>query len=176
MLGRAFAMDPAFSHIFPDPGERARRLPLLFDLFLRIDEADGFVTTGGDGAAAALWRPPGRAHPSPWRMIAHAIELRRIFGRRLFRALALDDAVRRHHPATPLWYLHVLGCDPDAQRRGAGRAAVEAGLARIASDGLPCFLETATETNIAFYRKLGFEVVEEWALPDGPRLWGMMRG
>jgi hypothetical protein len=37
-------------------------------------------------------------------------------------------------------------------------------------------LETCQESNLAFYRPLGFEVVREYAFPEGgPRRWGMRR-
>ena len=42
--------------------------------------------------------------------------------------------------------------------------------------GLPAYLETASETNVAIYRRLGFEVEREVDMPDcGPRCWLMGR-
>ena len=42
--------------------------------------------------------------------------------------------------------------------------------------GLSCYLETAKERNLAFYRKHGFEVVKEQTLgTDGPIFWTMLR-
>jgi hypothetical protein len=42
--------------------------------------------------------------------------------------------------------------------------------------GLPAYLETASDTNVAIYRRLGFEVAREVDLPDGgPRCWLMRR-
>jgi len=175
MLGRAFGDDPAFSHIFPDPAVRAARLPRLFQLFLRTDAPDGFVMASADGCAAALWRRPDAAHVSTGTMLRHGPAMLSIFGAALPRALALDGAIRAHHPTGRYWYLHVLGCDPDRQGEGHGSALVGAGLARIAWDGLPCYLETATEGNIGFYERLGFIVTGEWQAPKGPVLWSMLR-
>jgi hypothetical protein len=51
---------------------------------------------------------------------------------------------------------------------------------RIADEqGLPCYLETETAANVAYYRHHGFEVRSEWTLAtddaDGPHMWGMLR-
>jgi ribosomal protein S18 acetylase RimI-like enzyme len=175
MLSRAFGDDPAFSHIFPDASVRAERLPRLFELFLRTDAPDGFVMAHADGAGAALWRAPGKAHVSPLTMVRHAPALLGAFGTALPRALTLGNAIDAHHPKGRYWYLHVLGCDPSRQGQGIGAALARAGLDRIESDGLPCYLETATARNVGFYERLGFAVTQEWQVPNGPKLWSMLR-
>lgn len=175
MLGRAFGDDPAFSHIFPDPAVRAARLPRLFNLFLRTDAAAGFVMARADGSAAALWRRPGAAHVSTGTMLRHGPAMLALFGTALPRALSLDGAIRAHHPAGRYWYLHVLGCEPAHRGEGRGADLVRAGLDHVASDGLPCYLETAMARNVGFYERLGFGVTDEWRAPGGPMLWSMRR-
>lgn len=89
----------------------------------------------------------------------------------------MSAAIDAHFPAGDFWYLHVAGCDPAAQGKGHGGAAIRAGLDRIAASGLPAYLETATQQNVGFYRMLGFEVTSDWAVPrGGPRFWSMLRG
>ncbi len=46
---------------------------------------------------------------------------------------------------------------------------------RAATEGLPCYLETETIENVAYYRHHGFEVRSEWDVPTGPHMWGMLR-
>ncbi|MGW5384523.1 hypothetical protein [Nocardia sp. NPDC003963] len=42
--------------------------------------------------------------------------------------------------------------------------------------GVRAFLETSAERNLRFYRRLGFEVTDEVAIPDsGPTTWCMLR-
>mgnify|MGYP001028946507 FL=1 len=174
MLARAFQDDPATSYILPDPADRARRLPRLFRL---LYESDGggmrLVTPGGE--AATLWRAPGNADVSTWEIVRRAPALLHALGGGVGRALRVSDAIAAHHPAGEYWYLHIAGCDPAAQGRGLGGAAVRAGLAHI-PPRFPAYLETATERNLGFYRGLGFEVVDEWHVPKGgPRFWSMTR-
>lgn len=175
MLARAFAEDPAISFIFPDPSVRARKLPRLFALLFDEDAGGMRLVTGG-GEAATLWRGPGHARTSHWDMLRQALPLIGTFGTALARALAVSNAIDLHLPRGDYWYLHIAGCDPAAQGKGFGGAAVRAGLDRVVGSGLPAYLETPLERNIGFYRAIGFEVVGDWQVgKDGPRFWSMWR-
>jgi ribosomal protein S18 acetylase RimI-like enzyme len=180
MLAHAFADDPAFAHIFPDPVVRARRLPRLFALLYDSDGRAGLRLLAPDDraggiAAAALWRAPGRASVGWGEMLRHAVPLLAALGAAAGRAMRVGNAIDAHQPAGAYWYLHVLGCDPAMQGRGLGGAVLRAGLARVAGR-LPCYLETATEANLGFYAGLGFAVTAEWRVPGGgPRFWSMLR-
>ena len=49
-------------------------------------------------------------------------------------------------------------------------------LRKMADDaGVNCYLESGNERNLSFYLRHGFEVAEEVQVPDGPRVWGMLR-
>ena len=174
-LARAFADDPAVGFIFPDKADRLKRLPRLFALLFEED-AQGLRLMTAGGEAATLWRGPGRHRTSRIDMLFQAWPMWRAFGGALGRAMAVSDAIDAHFPSGDYWYLHIAGCDPAAQGRGLGGAAVRAGLDRIAGSKLPVHLETATERNLGFYRGFGFEVTGEWTVPKGgPRFWSMMR-
>lgn len=176
LLARAFADDPAMSYIFPDTADRALRLPRLFSLLFDSEATSGIRLVTGGGEAATLWRAPGQASDGILAMLLHAWPMWRALGGSIGRALAVSSAISAHFPGEPAWYLHVAGCDPAAQGRGFGAAAVRAGLDRIAGSGLPTYLETATEKNLAFYRALGFDITAEWSVPKGgPRFWSMLR-
>lgn len=149
MLARAFAEDPAFSYIFPDPATRARKLPRLFALLYDSDGKAGMRLVSAGGDAATLWRAPGRARVGWLEMLGRAGPLLAALGPALGRALRTGEAIDAHMPEGAFWYLHIAGCDPAAQGRGLGGAAVRAGLERAARR-LRCYLETATEANLGF--------------------------
>jgi ribosomal protein S18 acetylase RimI-like enzyme len=175
MLARAFADDPAFSWIFPDPVARAKRLPRLFRLLLLRDAAAGMALATSGGEAVTLWRAPGRAAVGWGEMVRQAVPLLLALGGSVRRALAVSDAIGAHMPGGDFWYLHVAACEPAAQGRGHGGEAIREGLSRAAGR-LPCYLETATERNVRFYRGLGFAVTIEWDVPGGgPHFWSMLR-
>lgn len=175
MLARAFHDDPVFAWILPDPKRRAARLPRLFAILFDSDAATGMRLMTPGGEAATLWRAPGQAK-SGWReTLVRGPGLVAALGTALPRALAVSGAIEAHFPRGDFWYLHIAGCDPAAQGRGLGGAIVREGLARAARR-LPCYLETAKERNLGFYRNMGWEVTDEWRVgTDGPRFWSMLR-
>lgn len=175
MLGRAFADDPAMSYIFPDAADRAKRLPRLFALLFDSD-AVGMRLVSKAADAGTFWRPPGQAHVPIMAYARRLIPVIHALGGSLPRAMRLGDAIDAHFPIQPFWYLHIAGVDPVRQGHGLGGASIRAGLARCDADGVPAYLETATESNVRLYARLGFGLVEEWSVPNnGPRFWSMIR-
>jgi len=51
---------------------------------------------------------------------------------------------------------------------------VEVGTSRADEAGVPCYLETGTQSNVDFYTKRGFEIVGQTDF-DGHTLTGMVR-
>ena len=65
------------------------------------------------------------------------------------------------------WYLQTLGVEPAHQGNGYGSLLMEYMLEKIDnSNPLPIFLETSTEINVKFYKRFGFEVMEEGIIPE----------
>jgi len=61
------------------------------------------------------------------------------------------------------------------QGHGLGVAVMEPVLRRCDEDGIGAYLESSKERNVPYYRRHGFEVVDEIDLPRGPRIWLMWR-
>ena len=74
-----------------------------------------------------------------------------------------------HREFTPgdHWYLQTLGVEPDHQGKGYGSLLMEYMLVKIDNTNpLPVFLETSTEINVKFYKRFGFEVMQEGKIPE----------
>lgn len=162
-------------HLFPDTARRHARLPHFFDLMWRSGPDIGLTDLADDGAAVAIWRAPGTWNLPTVRLLRFALPLLRTFGSALPRALALQGQLEAHHPHAPHWYLAFVGCDPALQGRGLGGAAIKARLVRCDAEAMPAALETATESNLAIYRALGFEITGSFDVAGGPRFWTMWR-
>ena len=176
-LSLACQDDPAISWIMPDAQRRRERLPILFETLFRSDLPTGMVLRSPDDEASSLWRAPGKADTGPWELVKSVVPLLRVFGSGIGRGIAVSNAIDAHHPkGFPYWYLHFVGVCPEWQGKGWGGAIIREGLARMAADGVPTYLETATPQNVPLYLRLGFGIVEEWDVPGGgPHFWSMLR-
>jgi ribosomal protein S18 acetylase RimI-like enzyme len=177
LLAGAFDDDPVWQWVAPDPARRARHLGRAFGQLIRRRTRAGTVWTTDDLAGAAMWAEPGDWRETPGEMarmalpMAASIGLRRVRG----RAAALS-AMERHHPTEPHWYLAILGADPARRGQGIGGALMEPMMQRCDEQGMPAYLESSKEANLAFYHRHGFEVTGQVHLaPDCPPVWSMWR-
>jgi len=176
-FGRAFHDDPVWRWVIDGDRRFADRAGRALGCVARMFLGHGHVWMTRSGEAAAVWAPPGthRLGPRQFLPIAHRfLPAVGLAGMRKFGAMAEVD---KHHPRERHWYLAVLGTDPAHQGHGYGSAAMEPVLARADEEGIGCYLESSKESNVAFYRRHGFEVTESLDLAggSGPRLWLMWR-
>ena len=177
-LASAFQDDPVIAWIFPDQHRRRRVLPAFMEFRLRqLAFPHDQVWMTADGAAAAVWfPPPGRWQLSRRQRLRLLPPLVRFLGPRTVSVLGgLDRMEARHPHDPPHWYLFILGTEQAAQGRGLGSALLAQVLARVDADGMPAYLESSSERNLALYARHGFEITDEVAIPGGPRIWPMCR-
>jgi ribosomal protein S18 acetylase RimI-like enzyme len=182
VLGRAFFDDPLTEYLFPDAERRAGPSEWFLRAGANYGKLYGEVHTTPESVdGAACWLPPGEADMSPWRMMRAGMLLApiKIGIGALRRFLSISDFIEElHHRDMPEdhWYLMLLGVDTAKQGQGVGGSLMAPMLARADAEGLPCYLETMKEINVAFYEKHGFQVVVEDDLPNGgPHFWTMKR-
>lgn len=175
VLTRAFADDPVNRWVYASDRSRPRWSERFFAWQLRRLVPQDVSWTTGDRAGAALWALPGQWRETP----REALDLFRstLLGAvpRLPRVLRGLAEVERRHPEGPHLYLAVLGVEPARQGEGVGSRLLQPGLELCDREGLPAYLETGRERNLAFYGRHGFEVAGELALPKGPPVWFLRR-
>jgi ribosomal protein S18 acetylase RimI-like enzyme len=183
VLARAFLNDPLYAHLLPDPDARARWMPGFWCAVLTYAERYGQVHAAGDLAGISAWLRPGHPTPTLWTiartgfgLARAALRLPAATRRRMLDVARYVDEARRAAMPGPFWYLWALGVEPGQQGRGLGGALVAPILARADRERLPCYLETESEANVAFYERRGFRVVTDAIVPgQGVRLWTMAR-
>lgn len=174
-LARAFHDDPMFAWILPDATTRTASLETFFGALARhVFLPAGKSVRLPDHAGAALWLPPGVGTSRPGSVFAVPGILGAL-GTRLIAALPLFLEMELAHPHEEHHYLGVLGIDPSSQGKGLSKPLLAPTLARADGEAKPAYLETAKETNVAYYRRFGFEVKKEVRLKDAPPLWCMLR-
>jgi len=162
--------------LFPAEPSRSRRCARLFRIMLAAHYLPSrTVWTTQDIEGAALWSPPGHWNFTNAELARNALGMLASLGRHTGRALRLLSTMDKAHPAEPHWYLGVLGTSPAHQGKGIGSALLQPVLDRCDAEGMPAYLESSKESNIAFYARHGFELRGEITLPGGPTIWPMWR-
>ncbi len=177
-LALAFADDPAWAHLLPDPNRRAELLLAFFTAELEnLTPEHRQVWITEDGSGAAVWAPPGRWRVPLSRTLRQALPMARVFGSRLPLAAWTLLRIERHHPRLPgHWYLQYLGVEPRLQGSGRGAALLAAVLELCDRDGIPAHLESSTERSRALYERNGFVMTGSFEMPaGGPPLREMWR-
>jgi GNAT superfamily N-acetyltransferase len=177
-LALAFADDPAWAHLMPNPAKRAEQLLAFFNAEIRhLVPAYRRVWITENGSGAAIWAAPGK-----WRVplagtVGQGRPMARVFGRRLPLALWTQMRLERHHPRSPThWYLHYLGVEPRCQGRGLGGALMAPVLAECDRERIPSYLEASTDRNRRLYERHGYALTETFDMPaGGPPLREMWR-
>ena len=177
VLADAFQDDPALSWLLPNPELRRARLRLFFAAMVKADRKAGMILASPGDEVVTLWRAPGQTKPGLIETLGEGWPMLRTFGTALGRAMTVSSAMAAHHPAPDdFWYLQYAGVAPAAQGKGWGGAAIRAGIAQAAAASKPVMLETAKESNVAIYLRLGFKVIDVWQVPKGgPQFWTMFR-
>lgn len=175
-LARAFMTYPPLDWTVP-PGDHYERLFLMMHAYLTgmaPKQQEAWITEGG--MAVAVWAPPGEWQLSRDTLSRIASDLANAVGDRAEYSLRAKSVWHALHPEEPHYYLRLLGTQPKAQRCGLASIALRPLLDRCDNQNIPAYTETSTIENVAFYRRCGFEVVQEFDLPDGgPHGWTLWR-
>jgi hypothetical protein len=176
-LASAFQDDPVIAWVFPDEKRRRRVLPAFMEFRLRrLAFPHDQVWMSGDRAAAAVWiPPPGTGQEPHWQRLRLLPPLVRFLGLRTVSVLGGSTAWRsgirmiRRTGICSSWV-------PSGRRdEGWARPCWRTCSPRVDAEGMPAYLESSNERNLALYGRHGFKVTAEVVIPGGPRIWPMSR-
>lgn len=180
---RAFVDDPFSVWVSPDPVRREHDLPLFFRMAMRYAMRFGGRVEVSDEQprAVATWLAPTHPLPTNFGMLRTGLLGLLWAGGwsgagRFFTFGEQLEGLHARDVKQPHWYLWLLAVDPPCQGKGLGGALLRPRLQAADRDRLPCYLETAKESNVSLYQRFGFAVLREQRLGrDGPRFWTMLR-
>ena len=144
----AFSTDPCVRYMFPTPDAYIPGYRRLADALGGAGLAHGAAYLAGDGAAAALWLPPGVQSDGE---AAGAVLGEFAPPDRLEVLGQVGEDMRRYHPHEPHWYLPMIGVEPTPQRRGLGAELMRHAVARCDEEGALAYLESSNPRNMSLY-------------------------
>lgn len=175
VMKAAFHDDPVAQFLQPRQSKRTRGIASFTNTALRLPPGRREVYLADGGAAAAIWSPPDE-WPLSFRE-GLPFMLRNL--RTPFRfpvAMRFFAAAEGLHPEEPHWYLDLVGTRPDHQGKGIGAALLRPVLDRCDEQGLPAWSYSSSRQNLAFYHRLGFDVLDELLLVEGaPPVFPILR-
>lgn len=175
ILVDAFTEDPMWgAWAFPDPVTRRHSREQVFRQLVQGAMRYPYVWLSSDGAATALWIPPGRTELSTEQEREIDAVLQESLGARAASVLHAFELFEEARPSEPHFYLTLLGTAPEHWGNGAGRRLLRANLREVDLAGGAAYLEAGDEL-VALYQREGFRVTGRFALEDGPTVNSMWR-
>jgi GNAT superfamily N-acetyltransferase len=183
VLERAFRDYPMSAYFMPDEAKRRKKQPAIYRMLVRagIKYGEAYATSA-KLEGVALWFSSESRRESFWdNLISGQFLTLWLAGREVVKRqrtfAECAAAVRVRCVPGQHWYLQLLGVDPAYQGQGYSSALLKPMLARADKEGVPCFLETQAEKNVALYEHFGFRVAEVWVIPGSSiKSWAMVRG
>jgi len=172
VISLAFSSDPAARWTYPDPNAYLTYFPRLVRAFggRAFEHGTGHQVSGFCGAA--LWLPPG-IHPDEEAL--DSIMRESLAADRLEEVSGVFERMAGYHPATPHWYLPLIGVDPVHQGRGYGSALLRHVLVQCDSDHVAAYLESSNPANVPLYERHGFVVLGTIQVGSSPPIIPMLR-
>lgn len=181
MLSAAFAADPLFNYLTsPLNAAQSQIVQQVCRAVLTCALRHQHTYTTNLLQGVAAWIPPGQAPISLLELLQAGL-YRLPFQMpwpQLWRWLPLLkwDDYRQQDMPHPHWYLALLGVSPDHQRQGVGSRLLQPIVSQADRQGLPCYLETSTESAVRFYQSHGFQIIRSAPYTrHAPPFWTMYR-
>ncbi len=182
IISEAFFNDPLMVFLFPRKEERKSKLSSMMELLIRIGMKYGIVhTTSANLEGIAIWFPSNKAKITPFMGLLNG-------GIPYFFKLGSKVITKqnqfykyiysKHKKLMPSfhWYLSIIGINPKYQGRRYSNILFNSMFNQIDKQNLPCFLDTNNEKNLPIYKRFGFNIIEEYEIPDTNLVnWAMVR-
>ena len=155
-MAGAFADDALYRYFIPEDEARERFLKKFMAFRLRYGLKYGTVLVADEGAGVAVFLAPGhQMGPKDLLLCGGLSAMLPCTKAQRERIMGFNDfagAIAAPAAEQPCWHLSPICVEPGSQGKGLGKALVVHGLAQIQAVSQPCYLETQSEKNAAFYQ------------------------
>jgi ribosomal protein S18 acetylase RimI-like enzyme len=170
---QAFEDDPFTRYTVPDAARRAN-LHYVFEYYMRVAllGKTSLYTTSPACEGVAMWRDSRAKDPFGLALRVNPLLLTRCGWGHIMRQFPINhlcENIKKQLAPKHHVYLSLLAVRPPSQGRGLAHLLMDALLAELERDRLPCYLETQNLRNTGLYQNFGFRVIREVMIP-GARL------
>jgi ribosomal protein S18 acetylase RimI-like enzyme len=182
IMAQAFVDDPLCAFMLPSRRTRPTTLYRFFRAFgeVSIKHERGYGA-GEPLQGVAYWKSPDQEGLSisiksigkfiPLLVTPYPIGYLR--ARAVFRQI---EAMHQKYASDPHYYLDNLGVLPSAQGQAISSRLIRPFLKMADSQGVSCYTETVTSSNVALYEHFGFQCLEEHTVTGtGITVWALRR-
>ncbi|MDP3682419.1 MAG: GNAT family N-acetyltransferase [Ignavibacteria bacterium] len=182
VVAAAFFNYPMFTFYFPDEKERTKKLPWYMEQVLNCALSYGEVYTNPEISGVVFTLPPGHTKLSQWEYTQHGFLFTPIVlgWKDFIRSQECEAFVTETHERLMKnrlhYYLWGLTVDPKVKGQGIGSALLMKVLDIADAAGMPMYLETHDEKNVAYYAGKGFSLISTEKFPHFDLdFWCMVR-
>jgi len=182
LLIQSFRDDPLINYIFPSKKEKDEHFPIM----MRHRAKQGFdcgevFATSSRFEGIAIWNDPDKEKRSFFKdlrsggfKLLRTVRIERI--RVMMRVAKFTNERRAKYAIAPYLHLGPVAVAPEYQGQGYASSLIRPMLQHLDTEGLNCYLEAQTETNVSIYQHYGFEIVAEEVVPGTDiQRWAMIR-
>ncbi|UTW58668.1 GNAT family N-acetyltransferase [Kordiimonas sp. SCSIO 12603] len=175
IIADGFTDDPVNLWAFRNTGAMK---PVFTTMANHLYLSAGFGLVNNEENAGALWLPPGA--PKQFSLLADikmGVPILKHGGLKAVQnSLQIDAYLKKKKPKEPHYYLFAISVHPSLQGKGIGSQLMKEALKQVDETRAPAYLESSKPENVPFYKKHGFEIMEE-VVPgtDCPPMWLMWR-
>jgi ribosomal protein S18 acetylase RimI-like enzyme len=164
-IALAFATDPTWGPALAREDGSTEHHMDYWRIFVEGALPHGSIFRSDDGAAVAVWIPPGEDEMSEDQEAQLRLVVTENLGPEAQDAMfALWDRFDSSHPQSePHAYLSLLATHPDHRGKGIAQTLLRENLADFDASGLPTYLESTNPANDHRYERMGFAKIGEFA-------------
>jgi GNAT superfamily N-acetyltransferase len=167
ILAASFNDNPAVNDTIITDKHRGRRLIALMEYVFDTGFArKGVFVTDDLSGAIVMYDPvssPGKISDT----LRQLKLVRKSIGwSRMLYATRKDKKMRSYRPATPHFYLQMIGTIPAAQGKGVGSEMLRFITEKSIAMNKPVYLETSVAKNVEMYRRKGFVIHGDWKIRE----------
>lgn len=159
IISKSFKDNQSVNYIVKQDKKRTKRITKLIEYSIFQGSKFGQLFLSEDKNAACILLFSNRKKTTLESIFWDIKLVIQVIGiRNLRAALQRESLLKKKYPKTPYVHLWYIGVDPPLQKKGIGSKLLQEVISYCGDK--PIYLETSVVSNIGWYTKFGFEIIE----------------